>query len=97
MSSTSKCVLIIRAVVCNPKAFHTSYFLQCHFPNLQGTISHKKHGIPKVSESTKFENDHDLLRIDVLLNKITNGVQDLSMPTALRLPQSRTLKCLYTF
>ena len=31
----------------------------------------KKHPI-KVAE--KFENDHDLLRIDVLLNKITNGV-----------------------
>lgn len=76
MSSTTKCILIIRAVVCNPKAFHTSYFLQCHFHNLSGNNQPQNHGIPKVSEITvtKFENDHNLPGTDVLLNNIINGV-----------------------
>lgn len=76
MSSTSNCVLIIRAVVALiQKLFIHLIFSSTTFLTFQGTISHN-HGIPKVSESTvtKFENDHDLLMIDVLLNNITNGV-----------------------
>ena len=72
----SKCILIIRAVVCNPKAFHTSHFLQHHLHNLSGNNQPQNHGIPKVSEITvtKFANDQDLPRTDVLLNNIINGV-----------------------
>lgn len=69
-------MLITRAVVYNPKAFHTSYFLQCHFQNLSGNIQPQNHGIPKVSKITvtKFENGQDLPRTDVLQNNIINGV-----------------------
>lgn len=75
MSSTSKSILIIRAVGCNPKAFHTSYFLQCHFHNLSGNNQPQSQGIPKVSEITvtKFENAQGLPRAEVLRN-IINGV-----------------------
>lgn len=91
---------MIGAVTCNPKAFLTPYFLQCHyFHNLSGNFQPQNHGIPKVSEITvpKFENDHDLPRIDVLLNNIINGFKifpHLQLSGCLRAEQ---LTCLYTF
>lgn len=72
MSSTSKCILIIRAAVCNPKAFHVSYFLQHCYHNLSQNNQPQNGGIPKVLKITvtKFENDQDLPRADVLLDKV---------------------------
>lgn len=72
MSSTSKCILIIRVAVCNLKAFYIVYFLQCHLNNLSGNVQPQNQGIPKVSKITvtTFENDQDLPKSDVLLNII---------------------------
>lgn len=75
MSSTSKCISIIRVAVCNPKAFYIAYFLQCHLNNLSGNIQPQNEGIPKESKITvsKFENDQEPPKTDVLLD-IINGV-----------------------
>lgn len=91
MSSTFKCILMIRAAVYNPKAFYIAYFLQCHLNNLSfGNIRHKIRGYLKCQKLQLQSLKMTKIHLRHMLLDIISGVSDLSMSTVSRLPLSRT-------
>lgn len=89
MSLASKCILIITAAVCNPKAFHVSLF----FP-AQLSLPVTEQSVTKCWDSWSVKNySWEVWKWPrptggwCATEQRINGVSDLSMSTALRLPQ----------